>query len=87
MRKTRTHLVGIVNGEVIGSLTPPLRPARLLKAMMAALMHGQQTIAVNYLAFAGGLPGEAVAFSRNFTSALRSSAEPILCSGILVPGV
>ena len=28
-----------------------------------------------------------VAFSRNSTSALRSSAEPIVCSGILVPGV
>ena len=29
----------------------------------------------------------AVAFSRNFTSASRSSAEPMVCSGILVPGV
>jgi len=28
-----------------------------------------------------------VAFSRNFTSADLSSAEPIVCSGILVPGV
>ena len=28
-----------------------------------------------------------VAFSRNFTSASRSAAEPIVCSGILVPGV
>ncbi len=28
-----------------------------------------------------------VAFSRNFISAARSSAEPIVCSGILVPGV
>ena len=28
-----------------------------------------------------------VAFSRNFTSASRSSAEPMVCSGILVPGV
>src|SRR5262245_30231262 len=29
----------------------------------------------------------AVAFSRNFTNAPRSSADPIRCSGILVPGV
>ena len=28
-----------------------------------------------------------VAFSKNFTSASRSAAEPIVCSGILVPGV
>jgi hypothetical protein len=28
-----------------------------------------------------------VAFSRNFTSAARSAAEPIFCSGIFVPGV
>jgi hypothetical protein len=28
-----------------------------------------------------------VTFSKNSTSALRSSAEPIVCSGILVPGV
>ena len=28
-----------------------------------------------------------VAFARNSTSALRSSGEPIFCSGILVPGV
>jgi hypothetical protein len=28
-----------------------------------------------------------VAFSKNRTSAARSSAEPICCSGILVPGV
>ena len=28
-----------------------------------------------------------VAFCRNSTSALRSSGEPIFCSGILVPGV
>jgi hypothetical protein len=32
-------------------------------------------------------PPYLVAFSRNFTSAARSSAEPICCSGILVPGV
>jgi hypothetical protein len=31
--------------------------------------------------------GVLVAFSRNFTKAARSSAEPIRCSGILVPGV
>ena len=31
--------------------------------------------------------GYFVAFSRNFTSAARSSAEPMVCSGILVPGV
>jgi len=28
-----------------------------------------------------------VAFCKNSTSALRSSDEPIVCSGILVPGV
>jgi hypothetical protein len=28
-----------------------------------------------------------VTLSRNRTSAVRSSAEPIFCSGILVPGV
>src|SRR5262249_18900488 len=32
-------------------------------------------------------PHYCVAFSKNFTKACRSSAEPILCSGILVPGV
>jgi hypothetical protein len=32
-------------------------------------------------------PSYLVAFSRNLTSAARSSAEPIVCSGILVPGV
>jgi hypothetical protein len=28
-----------------------------------------------------------VALSRNFTSAARSAAAPMVCSGILVPGV
>ena len=65
------HVLGVL-------LMCALQKENLVRAMITGQKARTRRMSRNYFA---------VAFSRNFTSASRSSAEPMVCSGILVPGV
>ena len=65
------HVLGVL-------LMCALQKENLVRAMITGKKRALRRLSRDYFA---------VAFSRNFTSASRSSAEPMVCSGILVPGV
>ena len=66
--------------ELVNALLPAVDTRRLTKPALEILEYAQ-------LRTHGARGRQRVARSRNRTSAARSSGSPMVCSGILVPGV